>query len=173
VSATPQTSGDPSKGALYDAIRFFTVSGTLAVLLSIEGFLIWRASRGGFYAGIRSMASVLLPIVLGSFFFIFRRETLARIRGLRPSLAFLLGAILGASIMIGLRLLALISPVPIPELLVSSTFSLLIFSAGSISHWVYVSSEEQDPLSYFYGVLSGMLAYVVVLGFPPVSHTFF
>jgi len=50
------------------------------------------------------------------------------------------------------------SPVPVNELLLSASFSILVFS--------YVSLPQNKVLSYYYGTVSGLLIYMIFFGFP-------
>lgn len=166
-SQRPRTR-EPGTSAIYDAVRFITVFGTLLILAALALFLVTRAGRGGFYPGIRSFASVLLPIIIGSFVFVFSRETIERLRALRTAWAFSVSTLFGVAIMVTLQFLSQLSEVPIAELLVSACFSLLVFASGSPAAVALSGSAElaNRSLSYYYGVVSGMLLYVVLLGFP-------
>jgi hypothetical protein len=65
---------------------------------------------------------------------------------------------MGVIVMVALRFFARTSEIPIAELMVSGCFSVLVFSAAS--------TEEDIGLSYYYGAMSGILLYVIILGFP-------
>lgn len=168
----PSQEGNSRTSVLYEAVRFVTVFGTLFILIALGAFLVIRASRGGFSPGIRSFASVLLPIIVGSFLFMFQRELVEGLRAVRTGYAFGVAMALGLLIMVTLRFLERLSEIPIPELLVSACFSVLVFSSGSLN--VLASSggrEESDrPLSYYYGVVSGLLVYIILFGFPVIGE---
>lgn len=53
---------------------------------------------------------------------------------------------------------ALDSPLPVNELVLSASFSVLVLS--------YVSLPQDKVLAYFYGTASGLLIYMVFFGLP-------
>ncbi|MFB0516000.1 MAG: hypothetical protein ACETWG_05280, partial [Candidatus Neomarinimicrobiota bacterium] len=67
----------------------------------------------------------------------------------------------GIIVMVIIRLFGSLSPTPIPivELVLSSSFAVLVFS--------YVEITQTKILSYYYGMVSGFLIYIIVSGFPP------
>lgn len=73
--------------------------------------------------------------------------------------------------MLTLRHLESFSGVPIPELLVASCLALLVFASGSLYGMAFGRRvrPEDDALSYYYGVVIGMLGYVILLGFPTLG----
>jgi hypothetical protein len=165
MSEPERRPGYPNASVIYDAVRFVTVFGTLLLLATLGTWLVLRASSGGFYPGIRSFASVLFPIVVGSFLFLFNRGLIERLRAV-PTVAGFAGAmLLGIAIMLALRFLAQLSAIPITELLVSACFSALVFTSGPL-HALAFSDQENRALAYYYGVVSGMLLYVILFGFP-------
>jgi hypothetical protein len=156
----PPESGRPKMDAVYEMVRFVTVYGTLAFLALLGFYLVSRAFGAGFYPGIRSFASALLPLVIASFLYLFNREILRRFGALPTAASFLAGAALGVLLMAALRHFAS-SGVPLTELIVSGAFSVLVFSSDA--------ARGDRPLAAYYGAMSGMLGYIILLGFPSLG----
>lgn len=163
--------GGQPKASLYDAIRFFTVFGTLALLACLALYLLTLAFRSGFHPGIRSLAGILLPLLAGSCVFVLNRDSLARLRALPAAVSFSMSLAMGALIMLALRFLVDHSPIPITELLIASCVSVLVFASDSLPKLAFETPEAKGDrvLAFYYGVASGMLLYVVFFGFPSIG----
>jgi hypothetical protein len=163
--------GDQPKASLYGAIRFFTVFGTLAILVCLALYLVSLAFQSGFHPGIRSLAGILLPILAGSFVFLLNRPSLSRLRALPTAASFSMSLAAGALLMAALRFLVGLTPVPITELLIASCISVLVFASDSLPKLAFGETEfsADRALSFYYGVVSGMLLYVVLFGFPRIG----
>ena len=163
--------GGQSRGSLYDAIRFFTVFGTLGFLACLALYLLTLAFKSGFDPGIRSLAGILLPLLTGSFVFVFNRDALGRLRALPAAASFSMSVATGALIMLALRFLVDHSPIPVTELLIASCVSVLVFASDSLPKLAFEAPEAagNQALAFYYGVASGMLLYVVFLGFPRIG----
>lgn len=145
----------------YEFARVVTVYGTLTFLVLTALYLVIHAFGRGFYVGSRSFAGALFPIIIGSFVYLTRRQSLQRIGTMPPGVGFLLGLIFGALIMVVLKRFGHGTMIPIAELVVSGSFSVLIFSSAAAC--------GDKPLSLYYGVMSGLLLYIIILGFPLVT----
>ena len=139
-----------------------TVFGTPAFLLALLIYLLARAFRTDLPSGIRSLAGFLLPLIVSTFIFIYQKEILAKLGDVNVVISFIISLIWGVIMMVVVRLFtAMASPVPVNELVLSSSFSVLVFS--------YVSLPQNKVLSYYYGTVSGLLLYVIFFGFPIIS----
>lgn len=145
----------------YEFARAVTVYGTLTFLVLSALYLVIHAFGSGFYVGSRSFAGALFPIIIGSFIYLTRRESLQRIGSMPYTVGFLSGVIVGALIMIVLKRFGDGSVIPIAELVVSGCFSVLVFSSAAAS--------GDKPLSLYFGVMSGLLLYIILIGFPLVT----
>lgn len=121
-------------------------------------FLIIYAFREDLHQGIRSFASVLLPLILVTYIFMFQKELLGALGRIPPPLSFVGTLIIGFLIMWMINRFAYSSLVPISELVLSGSFSTLLFS--------YVGFQTNKMLSYYYGTFSGFLIYIIFFGFP-------
>jgi hypothetical protein len=145
---------------VYETARFITVYGTPAALGFVALYLVLTAFTVGFTAGLRSLAGVLLPIVIGSFLFVFQRTMLERLAGAATAIAFTAGTGLGLLVMAALQRFGQSVAVPLPELMFSGCFSILVFSSAT--------GSGGRGLALYYGVMSGLLAYLVVWGVPAI-----
>jgi hypothetical protein len=159
------------KASLYGAVRFLTVFGTLGILASLALYLLSHSFEAGIPTGIRSLAGICLPILTGSFVFVLKRSSLRRIAEVPAGIAFSASLLAGALVMAALRFLVDLSPIPVAELLVASCISVLVFASESLARLAFDApqSSEERPLALFYGVACGMLAYIVLFGFPRIG----
>jgi len=136
-----------------------TVFGTPAFLLFLLVYFLIRAFVSGLPSGIRSVAGFLLPLIVSTFIFIYQKELLVRLGNLNVIIGFALSLIWGVVLMVMVRIFTdMASPVPVSELVLSSSFSVLVFG--------YVSLPENKVLAYYYGTVTGLLIYVIFFGFP-------
>jgi hypothetical protein len=143
---------------VHETTRFITLYGTPALLGLICFYLVFAAFGRGASSGLRSLASVLLPVVIGSCLYVFKRPALERLASVSTAIGFVGGLGMGLVVMAALRLSGQSVVVPLPELLVSGCFSVLVFSSAS--------GSEDRGLAAYYGVMSGLLVYLVILGVP-------
>lgn len=154
----PTDVGRPVVQAVHGIAQFIAVYGTLAALVLIALSLVLGAFGRGVGPGARSVAGVLLPVVVMSFLYVFRRQTLERLAGVPTAAGFILGLVLGLLTMVALEYLGRVVAAPLPELVVSSCLSVLVFSTAA--------GQGDRGLVWYYGVLCGLLAYVVFVGVP-------
>lgn len=138
-------------------IHPFTIVATPGFLLILMIYLVISAFTEGFHLGMRSFAGVLFPLVLVAFIFIFQRDLLERLGKVPTLAAYAFSLVIGLVVMI---VLAWSPAVPIKELVLSGSFSLLVFS--------HVSLRGNAMLAYYYGMISGLLLYTILLGFPTI-----
>ena len=132
--------------------------GTLTVLGMLCCHLLWVAMNLGAMQAVRSLAALLLPMTLASFVYLFNRDPLRRLSEVGAGIGFMVSVLLGIGVMLALRYFMPDGKLPLAELITSGVFSLLAFLPRAPS--------EQGGVSYYYGVLTGMLVYVVLCGFP-------
>ena len=143
---------------IHKVVHPFTVFATPVFVLLLMIYLVFYAFRGGFYPGVRSFAGVLLPLIMVTFIFIFQKELLEKLGKIHTLISFFISLIIGIVVMVVVRSFGHSSTVPITELVLSGSFSILVFS--------YVSLQENKMLSYYYGMISGFLIYIIFWGFP-------
>ena len=151
-------SGERRMSGAFETVHFVAVYGTLSFLGILGIWLVVQAAEHGSSVGIRSFAGVLLPAVTASSVYLFNREMLDTLGRLGPGASFALSGLAGVAVMAVLRWFGEGSTVPVAELVVSACFSVLVFSSRAL--------PEKHSLAYYYGVLFGMLVYVILLGFP-------
>jgi hypothetical protein len=151
----------PKMMAVYDVVRFLTIYGTPSLLVLVGLYLVSLAFGRGLASGFRSLASLLFPVVIASFLYVFNRELLRGLAGASAVVGFLIGFVMGVVVMSVLQLVPRSGDVPLAELMTSGCFSVLVFSS--------VASPEEKVFTYYYGVLSGLLLYVIVRGVPVAS----
>jgi len=147
-----------SVSLIHRIVHPFTVFVTPMFVLALMIYLVARAFMEDFYAGVRSFTGVLFPIITVTFIFVFQRELLEELAKIRALTGYLISLLVGIGLMQMVRSLGHSSTVPITELALSGSFSMLVFS--------YVSVEGNRILSYYYGMISGFLIYIMFWGFP-------
>jgi phosphoglycerol transferase MdoB-like AlkP superfamily enzyme len=143
---------------IHKVVHPFTIFVTPLFVLVLTVYLIIYAFKTGISSGVRSFAGVLLPLIMVTFIFIFQRDLLQKLERIPTLISFSASFIVGIIVMVVIRLFAKNTPVPITELVLSGSFSILVFS--------YVSLEGNKMLSYYYGMISGLLFYIIFWGFP-------
>ena len=143
---------------IHKIVHPFTIFATPLFILLLMGYLVFHAFSSGIYPGIRSFAGILLPLIMVTFIFIFQKELLEKLGRIPTLISFFSSLIIGIVVMVVIRFFAYSLPIPITELVLSGSFSILIFS--------YVSLQENRMLSYYYGMISGFLIYIIFWGFP-------
>ena len=151
----------PRHEAFFEFVRAITIYGTLLFLATVGAYLVMQSFRGGFYPGVRSFAGALLPIIIGSFVCLARKQSLQMVATLHTGVSFAIGVIAGLVVMGVLQFFAHQSAIPLAELVVSGCFSVLVFSSGA--------APGDKPLFMYYGVISGLLLYIILFGFPSIS----
>ena len=154
----PPEPGNWGTWLIHEVIHPLTVILPPAILLLLMTYFVLVAFNDGFRPGIRSFAAVLFPLSLVTFIFIFQKGWLTRLGALSAFASFLVSMLIGLIIMVAIRLYARSSAAPVTELVLSASFSLLVFSHASL--------RGQTISAYSYGMICGMLAYIIFLGFP-------
>jgi hypothetical protein len=140
-------------------IAFVATPGFLLVLMV---FFISRAFSNSLGAGVRSFSAVLLPLMVLGLMRTFQRDRLRRAERFNNTLVFSLTLLVGILVM---ELLT-IAPtgVPLAELVLSGSFSVLLFSHAALPQ------NKDKAMFYYFGMILGFLSYVVVLGFPSLPR---
>ncbi len=137
----------------------FAVFAMPLITIGLILLLLVRAFRLGLRDGIRSLAAVLLPLVVLTFVFMYQKPLFAEIGNIPTIIGFVASAFVGIAVMVVIRFLAnLAFFIPFAEILLSATLTMLVFS--------YVGLPRSGVLAYCYGMLSGFLVFVIVLGVP-------
>lgn len=141
---------------LHEILHPFAVSATPVFILGLMVYFLFSAFGEGIYPGVRSLAGVLLPLIVVTFMFVFQKARLEKLG--EPNV---LKWGFYASVVTGFGAMALIrffGRMPVTEVVLSGIFSALVFS--------YASIRENKVFAYYYGMILGFLIYIVVLGFP-------
>jgi hypothetical protein len=139
--------------------------------ISIPSVRLWDATQ--------SLARVLLPLVVFGYIFLFQRKWLPRLRawnrGVFLGIAFALGVLLAVTV--DSRIATAVqgrwtSFVPVlAEPLVGLSLAMLVFLPESLRDLVLKEISPANPsleervLSFYFGLLLGLLSYLVVRGF--------
>jgi len=142
----------------FQSIHSITSRGTLLFLVLVDCYLVTKQFGHDPYAGMRSVAGALLPIMLASFVFMFGRELFQQLAEVPPLLAFVAAAGAGVVLMLVLQFFSETSFIPLAPLFLSSCFAVLVFSSGAL--------RDNQAMPYYYGIVSGLLVYIILFDFP-------
>lgn len=157
---------DRDRNEPFQLIRIAVMLGTLLSLVWICGYFAVSAFGVSGSAGIRSMAGILLPIVIGGFLAVFNRRLFEKAAALPFSLAFALALVVGVVVMLLIRNFESLKFAPIAELIVASVLTLFLYAPGAMSGITTDTTRDDVWMAYYFGMVSGMLGYVVFMGFP-------
>jgi len=141
---------------LRNVVHPFVIAATPLFLLGLIVYFVASAFREGIYPGLQSAAGALLPLIAVTYLFGFQGDRLAAL-GRPPALR--LGFV--GALVIGFGAMAMVHALgraPITEVVLSAIFSGLVFC--------YASLREQRVFAYYYGMMLGILGYIVLRGFP-------
>ncbi len=137
----------------------FAVFATPLITIGLILLLMVRAFRLSLKEGIRSLSAVLLPLVVLTFVFMYEKQMFVEIGNIPAIIGFLASLAIGIAVMLVVRFLANLSFfIPFAEILLSGTLTTLVFS--------YISLQKSGVLAYCYGMLSGFLIFIILLGVP-------
>ncbi|NIO43419.1 MAG: hypothetical protein GTO41_26655 [Burkholderiales bacterium] len=157
---------DQNRNEPFEMIRIAVMLGTLLSLVLICGYFTVSAFAVSFSAGIRSLAGILLPIVIGGFLAVFNRRLFEKAAALPFSLAFGVALVFGIVVMLLIRNFGSLNFAPIAELIVASVLTLFLYAPGAMTGITTNSIRDDIWVAYYFGMVSGMLGYVVFMGFP-------
>jgi hypothetical protein len=139
--------------------RFAFACATLAALAWFAFQLVSIAFQLGPRFGIRSVATVVLPLLAGGYGYVSGRHSLRRIHGLPVAARFVLGLGAGALALASVHWFLPLLPIPASELVITSWIAALALA---------FASDALASMALFYGTVAGMILYVAVLGVPHV-----
>ena len=150
----------------FDFVRTAVMVFAVTCLVLICAYFVISAFNDGGAAGLRSAAGVFLPFVLGGFLAIFNRKLFEKAAIVRPSVAFTIALAFGVVVMLLIRHIDWFETAPVAELVVASGLTLFLYAPGAVVGTVSAAEHRDVWLAYYFGVVSGMLGYVVLMGFP-------
>lgn len=150
----------------YDWISIVVMLATLASLLIICLHLVVSAYNVDAATGIRSTAGIFLPLVVGGFLAVFKRELFAGAAALRSPVAFGLALVFGVIVMLLLRHVESLRFAPVAELVIAAGLTVLLYAPGSMPGIIRETARSDVWQAYYFGVVAGMLGYIVLFGFP-------
>ncbi|MGE5664553.1 MAG: hypothetical protein ACM31I_09520 [Deltaproteobacteria bacterium] len=137
----------------------FAVFAMPVITIGLILLLMVRAFRLSLSDGIRSLSAVLLPLVVLTFVFMYEKRLFVEIGNIPTIIGFMASLLVGVVVMVVIRFLAGVAFfIPFAEILLSGTLTTLAFS--------YLSLQKSGVLVYCYGMLSGFLIFVILLGAP-------
>jgi len=138
------------------------VVATPGFLLVLMIYFVVRSFSHGPSSGVRSFAAVLLPLMIFTFLAKYRKEELHR------AVRFSNGLVFGFTLLVGVAVMELLTlaptGVPLTELVLSGSFSVLFFSFTAFP------DDKDKAMFYYFGMILGFLGYVVILGFPKLPQ---
>ena len=150
----------------YDFIRTAVMLAGLASLALICGYFVVTAFNISSTAGVRSAAGILLPLVVGGFVAVFNRKFFEKASSVPFFVAFVLALLFGVGVMLLIRNLDTLRAAPIAELVVASGLSVFLYAPGAMPGLSHDTARNETWMAYYFGMVSGMLGYVVFMGFP-------
>lgn len=155
-----------SNGDSFDLLRASVMVCALTSLVLICGYFVVVAFGAGSSAGMRSVAGILLPFVVGGFVVVFRRSLFERVAEIPPVLAFAAALAFGVGVMLLIENLEAFRQAPIAELIVATGLSLFTYAPGAVIASDRSKAQKDVWMAYYFGTVGGMLGYVVLLGLP-------
>lgn len=152
----------------YEFVRIAVMLITLASLGLICLYLVSTAFEIDAATGLRSIAGIMLPLVIGGFLAVFQKALFERAARLPPVVAFLLAVVFAVAVMLLIENIESLRAAPIAEIVVAAGLSILLYSPGSMPGFVQATDKSEVWMAYYFGMVSGMLGYVVLMGFPAV-----
>ncbi len=150
----------------FEFIRVAVMLGTLVSLVLICGYFVVSAFGISRSAGIRSMAGILLPFVVGGFLAIFNRRLFEKAATVPFSAAFAVAVVFGVAVMLLILNIESLQFAPIAEFVIASVLTLFLYAPGAMTGITKDRTRDDVWMAYYFGMVSGMLAYVVFMGFP-------
>lgn len=153
-------------GDTFGLIRAAVMILALTSLVVICGYFVVTAFGAGSGAGIRSASGVLLPFVVGGFLVVFKRELFERVAMIPSLIAFIAAFGFGIAVMLLMKNFAGSGRPPVAELIIASGLSLFVYAPGAVIASDRHADRRDVWMAYYFGTVSGMLGYVVLMGFP-------
>lgn len=156
----------PQDDGNFDRVRIAVTVCALSSLVLICGYFVLRAFGIGPAAGLRSTAGILLPFVIGGFLAAFNRTLFEKIATVPATFAFAVSLVFGIGVMLLIENISVFEHVPIAELVVAAGLSLFLYTPGAVMTGESGVGQREVWIAYYFGVVSGMLGYIVFVGFP-------
>lgn len=139
----------------------FAMTATPIFLFLLTAYFVLQRFHEDRWVGIRSLCGALIPLIFITFIHKFKNSFLVRAGSQTPLWSFILSSLWGFGLMLILQLFNLylhIKYVPLNELILSGSFSLLVFT--------YVQDKKNNAEVYYYGMLIGLMVYIFFFSFP-------
>ena len=137
----------------------FALTATPVFLFLLTAYFVVQGFQDDLYLGIRSLCGALLPLILITFIHEFRKDLLVQLGSQNTLVSLILSSVWGFALMLILRVFnRYLHNIPLNELILSGSFSVLVFT--------YYHDEENRAKAYYYGLIAGLLIYVILFGFP-------
>lgn len=159
VREDSSTASNWGQWLLRRAVHPVVIAAAPLFLLGLIVYFVIAAFGDGVYPGIRTAAAVLLPLIAVTYLYVFQGDRVAQLGD--PGV---LGWGFVASILLGFGAMELVRAAgraPVSEVVLSALFSGLVFC--------YASVRESRVFAYYYGLMLGVLADIVLLGFPTLK----
>ncbi len=161
----------PRPSEPYEFVRIAVMLITLLGLAFICLYLVTSAFAVDSTTGIRSIAGIMLPLVIGGFLAVFKRDIFTKASALSPPIAFVLAAGFAVLVMLLIRNIEALRFAPIAELIVAAGLTILLYAPGSMPGIARATEKSDVWMAYYFGMVSGMLGYIVLLGYPVANAT--
>lgn len=137
----------------------FTQVAPLLFLLGLIGYFLWKAFEANLSVGVRSFAAVMIPLIVLTVAYtaMNRPNQKEKPHGffsrIPPWVTFSTLALIAAGVLAVIPTFH--TAIPVPEFVLSATFSLLLFSR---------TLPPKQMISYYFGAVIGFLVYIVLFG---------
>ena len=133
--------------------------GVPLILLILLVIAIANSFKGGFNRVVRSICTAVLPFIPMTYVYKFHIKIFENLATVNTWMSLFLSFIWGVALMSIIRFLHnRDAEIPVVEVILSFTLSLLLFS--------YATTQNGEILSYYYGVVMGFLCYIFFFGLP-------
>jgi len=137
----------------------FTIFATPLFILLLIIYFVAGAFKESVSYGVRSFAGALFPLIIVTYIFLFQKELIASLGKIKIFVSFLISFCWGIILMLLISIFGNNKAgIPVNEIILSGSFSILVFS--------YVSIRENKILSFYYGMISGFLFFIIFFSFP-------
>ena len=156
---------DRNRNEPFELIRVAVMLGTLVSLALICGYFAVAAFDVSGSAGIRSIAGIFLPFVVGGFLAVFNRRLFEKAAAVPFPAAFAIALVFGVAVMLLIRNIGSLQFAPVAELVIASVLALFLYAPGAMTGITKDTTRDDVWMAYYFGMVSGMLGYVVFMGY--------
>jgi hypothetical protein len=140
-------------------VQPLALTATPISLFILTAYLVVQGFQEDRLVGFRSLCGALLPLILITFTHEFGREILIHLGSQKIFWSLIFSSFWGFSLMAILRVFNhYLHNIPLNELILSGSFSVLVFT--------YYHDERNRAKAYYYGMIAGLLTYIILFGFP-------